>query len=98
MPFGIPSEDFHGGFGLPEVRNIEQEQKIKNNAHTYKARVHAQVTIFQEMEVCTNAYNEEDFKERAEEIFKQRLEDVYGWVDMCTVNVEKPEDMGELPF
>ena len=25
MPFGIPSEDFHGGFGLPEVRNIEQE-------------------------------------------------------------------------
>lgn len=26
MPFGIPREDFHGGFGLPEVRDIEQEQ------------------------------------------------------------------------
>lgn len=27
MPFGIPSEVFHGGFGLPEVRDIEQEQE-----------------------------------------------------------------------
>ena len=26
MPFGIPSEYFHGGFGLPEVRDIEQEE------------------------------------------------------------------------
>lgn len=27
MPFGIPTEYFHGGFGLPEVRDIEQEQE-----------------------------------------------------------------------
>ena len=27
MPFGIPSEYFHGGFGLPEVRDIEQKQE-----------------------------------------------------------------------
>lgn len=70
----------------------------KENAHTYKAKVHAQVAIFQEIEVCAVAYDEEDFKERAEEIFKQKLEDIYGWVDMDTVNVEEPEDMGELPF
>ena len=68
------------------------------NAHTYKAKVHAQVTVFQEIEVCANAYSEEDFKEIAEIIFKKKLEDIYGWVDMDTVNVEEPEDMGELPF
>lgn len=34
MPFGIPREDFHGGFGLPEVRDIEQEQEQKTDEVT----------------------------------------------------------------
>lgn len=27
MPFGIPSEDFHGGFGIPE-----QEERVDNRS------------------------------------------------------------------
>lgn len=38
MPFGIPSEDFHGGFGLPEVRNIEQEPDEAQVAYDNLAR------------------------------------------------------------
>ena len=71
---------------------------MTENAHTYKARVHAQVTVFQEIEITANAYSEEDFKEIAETIFKRKLEAIYGWVDMDTVNVEEPEDLGALPF
>lgn len=67
-------------------------------AHIYTARVHAQVTIFQEIEVSCVAHDEEDFKEKAEDIFHNKLEDKYGRVDMCTVNVEDIKDAGELPF
>jgi hypothetical protein len=34
MPFGIPSEDFHGGFGLPHDDNepvTEEDIKEKEN-------------------------------------------------------------------
>lgn len=71
---------------------------MTENAHSYKAIVHAQITVFQEIEVCGIAYSKEEFKERAEELFKQRLEDMYGWIDVDTINVEEPEDLGELPF
>lgn len=67
-------------------------------AHIYTARVHAQVTIFQEIEISCVAYDEENFKEKAENIFHNKLEDKYGWVDICTVNVEDIKDEGELPF
>lgn len=38
MPFGIPSEVFHGGFGLPEVRDIEQEPDEAQVAYDNLAR------------------------------------------------------------
>ena len=28
MPFGIPAEDFHGGFGLPDTREVDCHKKL----------------------------------------------------------------------
>ncbi len=36
MPFGIPNEDFHGGFGLPDQRNEETQTIEKTNKETLK--------------------------------------------------------------
>ncbi len=30
MPFGIPSEDFHGGFGLPPQDEDNEKEKENN--------------------------------------------------------------------
>ena len=46
MPFGIPREDFHGGFGLPEVRDIEQEQ---NGLYRYDRTEKFPKEIYQKM-------------------------------------------------
>ena len=68
------------------------------NAHTYKATVHAQVTIYQEIEVCLVAKNEQDFIKKAKEKFEEVMENHYGWADYDEANVDEVEDMGELPF
>lgn len=62
---------------------------------TYKARVHAQITIFQEVEVCIDAESEEEVAELAQERFKEVVEDHYGWVDYDSANVEGIECIGE---
>lgn len=68
------------------------------NAHTYKATVNAQVTIYQEIEVCLVAKDEQDFIKKAKEKFKEVMENHYGWVDYDEANVDEVEDMGKLPF
>ena len=68
------------------------------SAHTYKAKVHAQITIFQEIEVCLIADSKEEFVELAKEKYKEVMTDTYGWADYDDSNVDNIEDMGELPF
>ena len=68
------------------------------NAHMYKATVHAQITIYQEIEVCTIAKDEQDFIQKAKEKFEEVMENHYGWADYDEANVDEIEDMGELPF
>ena len=68
------------------------------NAHTYKATVHAQITIFQEIEVSLIADSEEEFVELAKEEYKKVMTDRYGWADYDDSNVDNIQDLGELPF
>lgn len=68
------------------------------NAHTYKATVHAQITIFQEIEVSLIADSEEEFIELAKERYKEVMTDRYGWADYDDSNVDNIQDLGELPF
>lgn len=68
------------------------------NAHTYTATVHAQITIYQEVKVCLIADNKDDLIEKAKEAFNDAVEGAYGWVDYDDCTVEDIEDLGELPF
>ena len=43
MPFGIPSEDFHGGFGIPYVEEMEN---IANYMNEYKITVNYDEALF----------------------------------------------------
>ena len=68
------------------------------NAHTYTATVHAQITIYQEIKVCLIAKDEKEFVRLAKEKFGEVMENTYGWADYDDSNVEDVEDLGELPF
>lgn len=39
MPFGIPSEDFHGGFGIPNEDEVIKFELDKHNAQTEQTYV-----------------------------------------------------------
>lgn len=51
-----------------------------------KYTVHAQVTVYQELEI------EASCRDEAIMIFNEELEAKYGWVDFDTVSVDKEEE------
>ena len=54
----------------------------------YKFRVHGQPTIFYEDEVFVVADSDEEAQEMAKEVYREILEERFGWVDIDTINAD----------